>query len=378
MGAKSFMKGMKKKYKKVDNYGRLSETSLSLAEGSIDSGCYVLNGIMTGSLHSGFPVGRITTVSGDSGTGKTLIAAKAAANAQKEGYTVIVVDTEFAWDVNNVTSLGVDPEEVVIFNIGTAEEFKALTSKIIDLVKDTGVVVGKDEFNNDVYEYDKFFLIVDSLGALGTERERDNALVDNFAVDMGYRAQVIKSGLRILTNNIGTCKIPTLITNQVYDDPNNSKAAIKNVSGGKSVTYQPAVMVQFNMSRVSAKKGTESDVLGVSYNGTMIKARTTKNRYMRSFLAVEMLIDFNTGLSKYSGMFDIALKLGIIEGSRTYTIAKTGEKIGYRKDIEKNYEMLERDIVPEVEKRLNEYSFNFSDCETEVELDMTIFDPDEE
>ena len=132
------------------------------------------------------------------------------------------------------------------------------------------------------------------------------------------------------------------------------------------------------MSRVSAKKGTESDVLGVSYNGTMIKARTTKNRYMRSFLAVEMLIDFNTGLSKYSGMFDIALKLGIIEGSRTYTIAKTGEKIGYRKDIEKNYEMLERDIVPEVEKRLNEYSFNFSDCETEVELDMTIFDPDEE
>ena len=372
------MKGMKKKYKQVDNYGRLSEMSLSLCDGSVDSGCYVLNGIMTGSLYSGFPVGRITTVSGDSGTGKTLIAAKAAANAQKNGYTVIVIDTEFAWDVNNVTSLGVDTEEVVIFNIGTAEEFKALNSKIIDLIKDTGVVAGKDEFGNDVMEYDKFFLIVDSLGALGTERERSNALEDNFAVDMGYRASQIKSGLRILTNNIGTCKVPTLITNQVYDDPNNANAAIKNVSGGKAVTYQPAVMVQFNMGRVSAKKGTESDVLGVSYNGTTIKARTTKNRYMRAFLAVEMVIDFNTGLSKYSGIFDISKKLGIIEGSRTYTIAETGEKIGYRKDIEKNHEMLERAIVPEIEKRLNAYSFNFSDESSDVELDMTIFDPDEQ
>lgn len=368
---------MKKTYKKVDNYGRLSNMSLSLSEGAIDSGCYVLNGIMTGSLYKGFPVGRITTVSGDSGTGKTLIAAKAAANAQKEGYTVIVIDTEYAWDVNNVESLGVDSEEVVIFNIGTAEEFKAISGKIIELIKATGVKIGTDEFGNDLMEYDKFFLIVDSLGALGTERERDNALEDNFAVDMGYRATVIKSGLRILTNNIGTCKVPTLITNQVYDDPNNSKAAIKAVSGGKSVTYQPAVMVQFNIGRVSAKKGEESDVLGVSYNGTMIKARTTKNRYMRAFLAVEMVIDFNTGLSKYSGVFDIAKKLGIIEGSRTYTLAKSGDKIGYRKDIEKNHEMLEEFVIPEIERRLNEYSFNFSDV-TDEELDMSIFDPDEE
>ena len=76
----------------------LSETSLSNVDDWLDTGCMVLNAVISGSLHRGVPKGRITGFSGPSMTGKTYIINKILGNAQKKGLMPVIFDTEIAVD----------------------------------------------------------------------------------------------------------------------------------------------------------------------------------------------------------------------------------------------------------------------------------------
>ena len=50
----------------------LSDSTLSRVGGWIDTGSYVLNAIVSGSIHGGIPKGRVTMLAGESMTGKSL------------------------------------------------------------------------------------------------------------------------------------------------------------------------------------------------------------------------------------------------------------------------------------------------------------------
>ena len=63
----------------------LSDSTLSRVGGWIDTGSYVLNAIVSGSIHGGIPKGRVTMLAGESMTGKSLFVMKILASAQKEG-----------------------------------------------------------------------------------------------------------------------------------------------------------------------------------------------------------------------------------------------------------------------------------------------------
>jgi RecA/RadA recombinase len=89
----------------------LSETSLSSVDDWFDTGCMVLNSILSGSLYKGIPKGRITGFSGPSMCGKTYIINKILGNAQRKGYIPVVFDTEMAVDEGNAAAVGLDPEK---------------------------------------------------------------------------------------------------------------------------------------------------------------------------------------------------------------------------------------------------------------------------
>ena len=100
----------------------LSDSALSNVEEYIDTGCMVLNSIISGSLYGGVPVGRITGFSGPSQTGKTYVINKILANAQKEGIYPVIFDTEAAIDQSSTVGVGLDPEGVKYVPVQTVEE----------------------------------------------------------------------------------------------------------------------------------------------------------------------------------------------------------------------------------------------------------------
>ena len=76
----------------------LSDSTLSRVGGWIDTGSYVLNAIISGSLRGGIPKGRVTMLAGESMTGKSLFVMKILAAAQKDGLIPVIFDTENAID----------------------------------------------------------------------------------------------------------------------------------------------------------------------------------------------------------------------------------------------------------------------------------------
>lgn len=90
----------------------------------LDTGSYALNRVLTGDIHKGIPSARITTMYGQSGSGKSLIAANTAALALKHNKVdvVYIFDSEGGTLVNIFKKHGVDMSKVNHIPVASVEQ----------------------------------------------------------------------------------------------------------------------------------------------------------------------------------------------------------------------------------------------------------------
>jgi len=162
----------------------LSETSLSNVTQWFDTGCMVLNSILSGSLHKGVPKGRITGFSGPSMTGKTFIINKILASAQRDGVMPVIFDTEVAIDESSTKGVGLDPENVKYVPVNTVGECRNQIFSLLEGIEEQGLE-------------GKFIVSIDSLGNLAADKEVADAEKGKAAADMGLRAKSLKSMMRL-------------------------------------------------------------------------------------------------------------------------------------------------------------------------------------
>ena len=173
---------------KVNPYATfLSDSSLSSVSGWIDTGSYVLNAIISGSVFGGIPEGRVTLLAGESMTAKSLFILKILANAQKKGLTPVIFDTENAIDAKSAARCGLDLAKVKYVPCVSAEQTTNTIYKLFEQIKEQGLE-------------GKFIIAIDSLGNLQSELQIKRMSNDNTAVDMGSRARAIKSLMQVITN----------------------------------------------------------------------------------------------------------------------------------------------------------------------------------
>jgi hypothetical protein len=81
-----------------------------------------------------------------------------------------------------------------------------------------------------------------------------------------------------------------------------------------------------------------------------MRALTTKNRFVPPFLECEMYLNFRNGLSKYSGLLEMAEGYAVLtkQGHR-YLLGD--ENIGFYKDFKDNDEIWNK-ILPKLEVKL--------------------------
>ena len=338
----------------------LDNSSLSLVKGWIDTGSYVLNSIISGSVNGGIPKGRVTMLAGESMTGKSLFVMKILANAQKEGLIPVVFDTENAIDPESAERIGLDISNVKYVPCSSIEQTRNAIYKLFEAIKEKGLE-------------GKFIIAVDSLGNLQSELELNRMNKESTAVDMGTKARAIKSLLQTCTNLGATTQTTVLLTNHVYDDPSAMFPSIeKNMPGGKSVVYLPSVTVQLARKPMKEDGGKISDgKLAVSqkkYSSIIIRALTRKNRFLKQYLEGEMYLSFSKGLDRFYGLLDIAVGLGaLIQTGSTYQL-EDGTKIGYYKKFRKDTKLWEDTIIPIIEERMkSEWMYsNLEDGEDDI------------
>jgi RecA/RadA recombinase len=334
----------------------LSDNTLSRVGGWVDTGSYVLNAIISGSLHGGIPKGRVTMLAGESMTGKSLFVMKILAAAQKSGLIPVIFDTENAIDPEGAERLGLDVNKVKYVPCISTEQTRNALYKFLTSIKDKGLE-------------GKFIIAIDSLGNLQSELSLARMGKDNTSSDMGTNARAMKSLMQTCTNLGAVTQTTIICTNHVYDNPAALFPSIeKNMPGGKSCVYLPSVTVQLARKPMKSDGGKTMDgetaVAQKSYAGIIIRALTRKNRFIKQYLEGEMYLSFASGLDRYYGLIDLAVGLGaVIQTGATYQLPPDDsgniKKLGYYRQFRKDKDLWETQILPIVEERMKaEWSYS--------------------
>ena len=299
-----------------DDYTKLA-SDIDDTETYVDTGSYILNGLVSGSIFGGVSGNKITAIAGESSTGKTFFSLAVVKNFldnNPDGYC-LYFDTEAAVNKSLLADRGIDLDRVVVVNVVTIEEFRSKALKAVDIY-----------LKKDADERKPCMFVLDSLGMLSTEKEITDALNDKQVRDM-TKSQLVKGAFRMLTLKLGQANIPMIVTNHTYDVI-GSYVPTKEMGGGSGLKYAASTIVY--LSKKKEKDGTE-------IVGNIIKAKTAKSRLSKENKTVEIRLYYDDrGLDRYYGL----LELGEIGGlwknvAGRYEI--NGKKV-YAKEVYKNPE----------------------------------------
>jgi RecA/RadA recombinase len=327
----------------------LSQSPLSVVKNWIDTGCYALNAIMSGSVFGGVPQGRIIGFAGPPSSGKTLIMNKIIGNAQKNlGQFGVIWDSEVAVDATAATNVGCDASRIRHCPVESVEDCRNQIVKFLDRVIESG-------------NKGKFIISIDSVGNLASSKEVADAAAGKNATDMGLRAKSIKSMMRTLTYKAAKAETTILFSSHIYDDPAALyPSLVKNQSGGKGPLYLASLLVQLAHKAEKDAKDHEGEkkIAGAERVGATMSALTVKNRFVPPFLRTDMYINYKTGLDKYAGLLELCIDYDIIvQTGSTYQLAD-GTKLGYKKQFKSQPELWQ-DILPKLDKALKD-EFKYS------------------
>lgn len=336
-------------FKILDDFNPMSSmlsNSVSNIENYDDTGCYILNALISGHLKDGgFPEGRSTLFAAPSSVGKSYIALQAAANAQKKGKFIVVFDSEFSIDKRFAESLGLDPDKVKYFPVKSIEDCKNGLFKFLDFA-------GKNKI------YGKFFIIIDSLGAMISELDYKRLEDENTAADMGTRAKAMGQLLTVANSMAGFSRSTIVMTNHVYDNPAPFASKLEmEMPGGKKVRFMPSCIVQLRgkVVKEDASTGGDSAAEGSKgMTGVAVSGLSIKSRLVKPYNTADLYISWEKGMLKYYGLLDLSLAFGIIEKRVGKLYRKdTNEYIGKPEDIQDNAEFWE-EFMPQLQKEINE------------------------
>ena len=277
----------------IDNLSKKSMITIenmTAKRSYISTGIYILDALLSKSiLHGGVPKNRITIFAGDPQTGKSYIALNIARNAQKEGYSIIYIDTEFAIEKSDFDMFGVDAsdkDKFMLIRSNKVENIKVFLARLLDELK---------QQKSKGQDVSKVLIILDSIGHLASDKEVEDAISGKNKQDMS-RAKAIKSLLRIISSDLGYLNIPLVATNHVYLTMDLFPQTIQ--SGGKGLEYSASIIVYLSTSKL--KTGNE-DELDIGQSGVIVTAKSRKNRLAKP-KKIKFEIDHSKGVNPYKGL----------------------------------------------------------------------------
>ena len=290
----------------------------------VDTGSYIFNAVVSGSLFGGIPSNKVTALAGESSTGKTFFALSVVRNFLDSNVDggVIYFESESAISKDMIESRGIDSKRMVIFPVATIEEFRTQAVRILDkYLKEP-----KDQRQ-------PLMFVLDSLGMLSTSKEMEDISNDKQVRDM-TKSQLIKGAFRVLTLKLGQAGIPMLVTNHTYDVI-GSYVPMKEMGGGAGLKYAASSIIYLSKSK--EKEGTD-------LVGNIIKCEAKKSRLSKEGSKVATRLYFDErGLDKYYGLLELGEKYSIF--TRVGNRIKFGETSVYPKSVLANPEKYFTDEV---------------------------------
>ena len=289
----------------------------------ISSGCDTLDLAISNRPNGGFPVGRITEITGLEASGKSLLASHALKETQKKGGLAVYIDTESATSTEFLQAIGIDLKTMLYVPLETIEEIFETIETIVEQVRKSN----KDRLVT---------IVVDSVMGASTKIEMAAEYdKDGYATS---KSIILSKAMRKVTNWIARENICLIFTNQLRTKLGVSFGDAWTTSGGKAIPFHASVRLRLkNTGMIKAKiNGVEQVV------GSKTEVQVVKNRMGPPHRKVNYDIYYDSGIDNYGGWLEIMKKFDLVKQSGAhYTLDdidhETGEVFGEIKFQSKNF-----------------------------------------
>ena len=309
---------------------KVSDGMLGSVNEHIDTGSYILNALLSGSLYKGLPSNKITAFAGESATGKTFFIlglVKQFLIDNPDG-GVLYFESESALTSDMIEERDIDTKRFIQLPVATIQDFAQQASRVVDKhIESSGAPL---------------LLCLDSLGMLSTDKEVEDITGGANKVDM-TKARIVKGAFRVLTLKLAKAGIPLLVTNHTYKQIGTMFP--QDIMGGGSGLQYAASTIIF-LSRRKEKVGT--DVIGNIIHCKNFKSRLTKENKM-----VDVLLTYDEGLSRYYGLLTLAEKYDIIKKVSTRYELPNGTKLFGKQIVAEPEKYFTEDIMEKLEAAAN-------------------------
>jgi recombination protein RecA len=293
----------------------------------ISTGNFALNYLISGDFNKGIPLGKVTVFAGESGAGKSFICSgNIVRHAQEQGIFVVLVDSENALDEAWLHALSVDTSEDKLLKLNMA---------MIDDVARTIHEFMKEYKTMDEENRPKVLFVIDSLGMLLTPTDINQFEAGDLKGDMGRKPKALTALVRNCVNMFGSYNVGLVATNHTYASQDMFDPDDK-ISGGQGFIYASSIVVA--MRKLKLKTDADGNKT-TTVNGIRAACKIMKTRYAKPFESVQVEIPYETGMSPFSGLVDLAEAKGLLkkEGNSLVYVTPDGEIIKqFRKAWERN------------------------------------------
>jgi RecA/RadA recombinase len=270
-----------KKNSSIKDSAILSKSKFFTNKDMIQTAVPIINVALSGKLDGGLTPG-LTMWAGPSKHFKTafsLLMAKSYLDKYEDA-ALLFYDSEFGTPQSYFNSFGIDTNRVLHTPLTDIEQLKFdIMSQLTQLERG-----------------DKLIIVIDSIGNLASKKEVDDALDGKSVADMS-RAKQVKSLFRMVTPHLSLKDIPMIVVNHTYKEIGMFP---KDIVGGGTGSYYSADNI-FIIGRQQEKEGTEV----VGYNFII---NVEKSRYVKEKSKIPVTVSFDGGISKWSGLLDLALE----------------------------------------------------------------------
>jgi len=281
----------------------------------VGTGSTMLDLAISNRKYGGFPVGRVSEITGLEQSGKSLLAAHALLNTQKKGCLAVYIDTENAIATEYLSAIGLNLKDMLYIPLETVEDIFETVDVIIDKVRSSD----KDRLVT---------IVVDSIAGASTKTE----MAADFDKD-GYataKALIISKAMRKITNLIGRERICLIITNQLRQKLNAPAFSDPwTTPGGKGIPFHASVRLRLSsIGAIKAKREGRDEIVG-----SRVKAKLVKNRCGPPLRECEYEVYFDSGIDDYSSWLTVMKEHNLVSQSGAWyqwTDKRTGEVIKFQ------------------------------------------------
>jgi RecA/RadA recombinase len=303
-----------KKNSSIKESAILAKSKFFTDKDMIPTSVPIINVALSGRLDGGLTPG-LTMWAGPSKHFKTafsLLMAKSYLDKYPDA-ALLFYDSEFGTPQSYFDSFGIDTNRVLHTPITDIEKLK------IDIMQQL----------NEIERGEHLIIVVDSIGNLASIKEVNDALEGKTVGDMS-RAKAVKSLFRMVTPHLSLKDIPMVVVNHTYMEIGMFPKAIV---GGGTGSYYSADNI-FIIGRQQEKEGTEV----VGYNFII---NVEKSRYVREKSKIPVTVRHDGGISRWSGLLDLALDSGHVIKPTNGWYSKVDKDTGEIED--KKYRIKETD-----------------------------------